>query len=133
MTLQDKIYHTNEIANAIQRREEFYDIVETPITTFSKVRHIELPTPQVAGTMTQQRHTHTHTHTRARACTHTHTHRHTHTHARAHARIHTHARARARTHTHTLARTHAHQAPVPGKRLAPEPVVNDQWINQVGG
>jgi len=55
MTLQDKIYHTNEIANAIQRREEFYDIVETPITTFSKVRHIELPTPQVAGTMTQQR------------------------------------------------------------------------------
>ena len=55
MTLQYKIYHTNEIANAIQRREEFYDIVETPITTFSKVRHIELPTPQVAGTTTQQR------------------------------------------------------------------------------
>jgi len=55
MTLQDKIYHTNEIANAIQRREEFYDIVETPITTFSKVRHIELPTPQTCGTMTQQR------------------------------------------------------------------------------
>tara|TARA_R110002020_G_scaffold453800_1_gene668846 strand:- start:1025 stop:1240 length:216 start_codon:yes stop_codon:yes gene_type:complete len=55
MTLQDKIYHTEQMANAIQRREEFYDIVETPITTFSKVRHIELPTPQVAGTMTQQR------------------------------------------------------------------------------
>lgn len=49
MTLQDKIHHTNEIANAIQRREEYYTL-ET-----DKVRHIELPTPQVAGTMTQQR------------------------------------------------------------------------------
>jgi len=49
MTLQDKIYHTNEMANAIQRREDFYTL-ET-----DKVRHIELPTPQVAGTMTQQR------------------------------------------------------------------------------
>ena len=55
MTLQDKIYHTEQMANAIQRREEYYDIVETPITTFSKVRHIELPTPQTCGTMTQQR------------------------------------------------------------------------------
>ena len=49
MTLQDKIYHTNEMANAIQRREDFYTL-ET-----DKVRHIELPTPQVCGTMTQQR------------------------------------------------------------------------------
>tara|TARA_R110000796_G_scaffold220761_1_gene336836 strand:- start:241 stop:438 length:198 start_codon:yes stop_codon:yes gene_type:complete len=49
MTLQDKIYHTNEIANAIQRREEYYTIVGT------QVRHVELPTPQVAGTMMQQR------------------------------------------------------------------------------
>ena len=49
MTLQDKIYHTNEMANAIQRREDFYTL-ET-----DKVRHIELPTPQVAGTMMQQR------------------------------------------------------------------------------
>ena len=49
MTLQDKIYHTNEMANAIQRREEYYTIVGT------QVRHVELPTPQVAGTMTQQR------------------------------------------------------------------------------
>jgi hypothetical protein len=49
MTLQDKIYHTEQIANAIQRREEYYTIVGT------QVRHIELPTPQVAGTMTQQR------------------------------------------------------------------------------
>lgn len=49
MTLDDKIFHTNEIANAIQRREEHYTIVGTV------VRHIELPTPQVAGTMMQQR------------------------------------------------------------------------------
>ena len=49
MTLQDKIYHTNEMANAIQRREDFYTL-ET-----DKVRHIEPPTPQDAGTMTQQR------------------------------------------------------------------------------
>ena len=37
------------MANDIQRREDFYTL-ET-----DKVRHIELPTPQVAGTMTQQR------------------------------------------------------------------------------
>jgi hypothetical protein len=49
MTLQDKIHHTEQMANAIQRREDFYTL-ET-----DKVRHIELPTPQVAGTMTQQR------------------------------------------------------------------------------
>ena len=49
MTLQDKIYYTNEIANAIQRREDFYTLKT------DKIRHIELPTPQVAGTMMQQR------------------------------------------------------------------------------
>mgnify|MGYP003629351826 CR=1 FL=1 len=49
MTLQDKIYHTEQMANAIQRREDFYTL-ET-----DKVRHIELPTPQTAGTMVQQR------------------------------------------------------------------------------
>jgi hypothetical protein len=49
MTLQDKIHHTNEIANAIQRREDFYTLKT------DKIRHVELPTPQVAGTMTQQR------------------------------------------------------------------------------
>ena len=49
MTLEQKIHHTKQIANAIQRREEYYTIVG------SQVRHIELPTPQVAGTMTQQR------------------------------------------------------------------------------
>jgi hypothetical protein len=49
MTLQDKIHHTEQMANAIQRREDYYTL-ET-----DKVRHIELPAPQVAGTMTQQR------------------------------------------------------------------------------
>ena len=55
MTLQDKIHHTEKIADAIQRRDKYYDIVDTPITTFSRVRHISLPTPQKCGTMTQQR------------------------------------------------------------------------------
>ena len=50
MTLQQKIYHTKEIANAIQRRDEFYIMYGD-----DKVKHITLPTPQVAGTMTQQR------------------------------------------------------------------------------
>lgn len=49
MTLQDKIEHTTAIADAIQRREDYYTL-ET-----DKVRHIELPTPQVAGTMVQRR------------------------------------------------------------------------------
>lgn len=49
MTLQDKIHYTNEIADAIQRREDFYTLKT------DKIRHIELPTPQVAGTMMQQR------------------------------------------------------------------------------
>ena len=49
MTLQDKIQHTTAIADAIQRREDYYTL-ET-----DKVRHIELPTPQIAGTMVQRR------------------------------------------------------------------------------
>jgi len=63
MTLQDKIHHTEQIANAIQRREEYYTLEifmgdnhplgYSPET--SELRHIELPTPQVAGTMMQQR------------------------------------------------------------------------------
>jgi hypothetical protein len=51
MTLQQEIYHTKRIANAIQRREDYYTL-ETEV---DKIRHIELPTPQVCGTMTQQR------------------------------------------------------------------------------
>jgi hypothetical protein len=50
MTLQDKIYHTNEIANAIQRHQEFYTL-----KVGDKAYSIMLPTPQVAGTMGQQR------------------------------------------------------------------------------
>ena len=53
MTLQDKIHHTNEMANAIQRREDFYTIHD--FDGYTPSRHIELPTPQTAGTMTQQR------------------------------------------------------------------------------
>jgi|TARA_R110002153_G_scaffold33586_2_gene101291 hypothetical protein len=49
MNLQDKIHHTNEMANAIQKGEAFYTM-ET-----SQIMHILLPNPQVAGTMTQQR------------------------------------------------------------------------------
>jgi len=50
MNLQDKIYHTNEIANAIQRREDFYTI-----EAVESIKHFNLPTPQVCGTMIQQR------------------------------------------------------------------------------
>ena len=46
MTLQEKLHHQRQIANAIQRHEEFYKIKSTSIL---------LPTPQVCGTMTQQR------------------------------------------------------------------------------
>ena len=46
MTLQQKIHHQRQIANAIQRQEDFYKIEST---------YIMLPTPQVCGTMTQQR------------------------------------------------------------------------------
>jgi flagellar biosynthesis/type III secretory pathway chaperone len=51
MTLEQKIHHTKQIANAIQNREDYYTL-ETEV---DKIRHIELPTPQVAGTMMQQR------------------------------------------------------------------------------
>lgn len=47
MTLDDKIFHTEKIADAIQREDKFYII--------SRGSMIKLPTPQVAGTMTQQR------------------------------------------------------------------------------
>ena len=48
MTLQQKIHHSNQIANAIQRREDEY-------ATWEFTKSIPLPTPQVCGTMTQQR------------------------------------------------------------------------------
>ena len=46
MTTQERLYHQRQIANAIQRHEEFYKIESI---------NILLPTPQVCGTMTQQR------------------------------------------------------------------------------
>ena len=56
MTLQDKIYHTNEMANAIQRRDKHYtlEVSEAEGWLVDEI-HIELPTPQTAGTMVQQR------------------------------------------------------------------------------
>ena len=54
MTLDDKIHHANEIANAIQRRENMYSISLKEGNGLINY-DIELPTPQVAGTMTQQR------------------------------------------------------------------------------
>ena len=49
MNLQDKIHHTNEMANAIQKGEAFYTMKT------SQIMHILLPNPQVAGTMVQRR------------------------------------------------------------------------------
>ena len=46
MTTQERLHHQRQIANAIQRQEGFYTIEST---------HIMLPTPQICGTMTQQR------------------------------------------------------------------------------
>ena len=46
MTTQQKLHHQRQIATAIQRHEDFYTIEST---------HIMLPTPQLCGTLTQQR------------------------------------------------------------------------------
>tara|TARA_R100001126_G_scaffold101878_2_gene83847 strand:- start:27 stop:200 length:174 start_codon:yes stop_codon:yes gene_type:complete len=43
MTLQEKLYHQRQIANAIQRGEKMY------------LDQVPLPTPQTCGTITQQR------------------------------------------------------------------------------
>ena len=50
MTLQDKIYHTEQIADAIQRRDEYYTLYPS-----GKVARLALPAPQIAGTMVQRR------------------------------------------------------------------------------
>ena len=50
MNLSDLNTHTMEMANAIQRQDEFYRLDTKPYPT-----HIMLPTPQTCGTMTQQR------------------------------------------------------------------------------
>ena len=46
MTTQERLYHQKQIANAIQRGATTYNINDASIL---------LPTPQVCGTMTQQR------------------------------------------------------------------------------
>jgi len=48
MTLQQKLYHQRQIANAIQRGDKTYQLTSTNLLE-------NLPTPQVCGTMTQQR------------------------------------------------------------------------------
>ena len=48
MTLQQKIYHTKRIADAIQRQESEY-------ATWELTKAIPLPTPQLCGTMGQRR------------------------------------------------------------------------------
>ena len=50
MTLEQKIHHANEIANDIQLREPTY-----PFPSPNGFKYVSLPTPQVIGTMTQQR------------------------------------------------------------------------------
>lgn len=50
MTLEETNNHTSEMANAIQRHQEFYTL-----KVGDKAYSIMLPTPQVAGTMGQQR------------------------------------------------------------------------------
>ena len=54
MTLQQKNYHTRQIANAIQRCEGMYSI---SLEEGNGLINYEfaLPTPQTCGTMTQQR------------------------------------------------------------------------------
>ena len=48
MTTKERLHHQRQIANAIQRGEKTYQI--TPVCLLEN-----LPTPQVCGTMTQQR------------------------------------------------------------------------------
>ena len=54
MTLQEKIYHTNAVADAIMRGDKGYSIeVLENNKTFSTF--VYLPSPQLAGTGMQQR------------------------------------------------------------------------------
>lgn len=50
MTLEETNNHTSEMANAIQRHQEYYTLVMK-----GSAYSIMLPTPQTCGTMTQQR------------------------------------------------------------------------------
>ena len=53
MTLQEKLYHQRQIANAIQRGDKTYQVTSTNLRCSCNVEN--LPTPQTSGTMTQQR------------------------------------------------------------------------------
>ena len=62
MTLQQKLYHQRQIANAIQRGDKRYILPRSNqvdkhshLQAQVKLKYIDLPTPQVCGTMTQQR------------------------------------------------------------------------------
>ena len=48
MTTQEKLHHQRQIANAIQRGDKTYQLTPTNLLE-------SLPTPQVCGTLTQQR------------------------------------------------------------------------------
>ena len=48
MTTQERIHHQRQIANAIQRGDNTYQLTPTNLLE-------QLPTPQRCGTMTQQR------------------------------------------------------------------------------
>ena len=48
MTTQERLHHQRQIANAIQRGDKTYQLTPTNLLE-------SLPTPQVCGTMTQQR------------------------------------------------------------------------------
>ena len=62
MTLQEKLYHQRQMANAIQRGDKKYILTRSSqvdehshLQAQVKVKYIDLPTPQTCGTMTQQR------------------------------------------------------------------------------
>ena len=62
MTTQQKLHHQRQIANAIQRGDKKYILTRSNqadkhshLQAQVKVKYIDLPTPQVCGTMTQQR------------------------------------------------------------------------------
>ena len=56
MTLQQKIHHTELIADAIQRHDKNYtlDVKNDATWIDTDTINLELPTPQLCGTITQQ-------------------------------------------------------------------------------
>tara|TARA_R110001583_G_scaffold12670_4_gene55987 strand:+ start:6550 stop:6756 length:207 start_codon:yes stop_codon:yes gene_type:complete len=51
MNLEFKIYHTEKIADAIQRKEQTYRLIGVN----DSYKYLALPNPQVVGTMVQRR------------------------------------------------------------------------------